>query len=149
MTVIHYGCADCADKDREIAQLCDRIRVLEAGALALLQASEKDVPETEGLRRAGALAKLVGYDPGPQEALGMPPSRALDPDRMQREMVRLAELLRIEVEQTSPGWLFSLFLYPEQNGHVLHVARDRDRALPAIAKWVMERLDGQRTKARG
>lgn len=70
---------------------------------------------------------------------------------MEQEIVRLAEIVRKELEGR-PGWAFSLLLYQDrpdpQNGHVLHIARDRDRALPAVAKWVMERLDAEKTKGR-
>ncbi len=143
----HMGCEHQAEKMKELAE---RLQQLEVAARQVLAANEPGVPEGEGMRRCSALAKLVGYDAGPIPSTGMPASRT-DFDAMQREMLRLAGIIGPEVENTSPGWCFSLLLYQDrpdpQNGHVLHIARDRERALPAVAKWVCESLEAQKTKA--
>lgn len=146
----HMGCEHQAEAMRKLAE---RLQALQTAALAVLTASSSRISEADGFARLQALAKLVGYTPGPEDPPGMPPPQApVDTERMQREMNRLGDVLVREVEETSPGWTYSLLVYagrPDpQNGHVLHVSRDRDRAALAIGKWMVERLDAQKSKAR-
>jgi hypothetical protein len=126
----------------------DRARRLEAAALLMLQASELGVSEAEGMRRARALADLIGYDPGEQ-----PPPRGLpeDFDELGLEAARLAGLVAKEVEVPGTGWAFALFLYREpregeQAGHVLQISRDRERTLLAVARWLKDMVDLKKTK---
>ena len=59
-------------------------------------------------------------------------------------LVRLAKLIEPEVPAEIT---FSLLLYEKRedphNGRVSHIARDRDLALAAVAKWVYERLEAR------
>jgi len=128
-----------------------RIAALEAAALHFLQASELGVSEAEGMRRAGALARLVGYEAGPQSP---PKGLPEDFEELGRESARLASLLSEEIEVPGTDWAFALFLYREprageRSGHVLQISRSRDRTALAVARWLMDSHEAHQAKARG
>ncbi len=131
-----------------------KLDLAEARRLAGIWKSQQGIAGADLKRLLDELPDLLDHvlQVAPQPGLGMPTPRSNDMEGMQREIVRLAHLLGLEVEQASPAWSFSLFLYENRedphNGHILHISRDRDRALPALAKWIMERLDARAPKAR-
>ncbi len=124
---------------------------LRAAALAVVQTGELGVSEEEGIRRLQWLAKLVGFVPGAERP---PAGIARDDLRLAAaECGRLFKLIAEEIEVAGGAWHPALFLYtdppaPGAPGHVICASRDRDEALPPIARWIMSRLDAQKTKAR-
>jgi hypothetical protein len=142
-----------AERERQRDAAEARVRELEAAARRCLEASKQGVSEAEGMRRLDALANLVAYDAGPAPKVGLPPPTSTDFDAMAAEMKRLGDVFAYEGEAHSPGWAFAVFAFVDrpdpQNGHVLHIARDRDQSLAAVSKWVMERLEARKAGARG
>jgi hypothetical protein len=139
--------------DDVAARIWEELGKLRIAARYMLEASAPGVPETEGMRRVQAIADLIGFDAGPLPPTGMPDPRSNDYERMQAELARLANVIAPEIERTSPGWAFALFVFEVRadphRGHVLMAARDRDLTLAAVAKWVHESLEKRKAGAQG
>jgi hypothetical protein len=126
-------------------QLHADLAQLRAAARRMLDVSKLGVSEDEGLRRARALARLVGYAHDPNErSAGIP----LDPAAASREAYRLAQALTEEVEVEGSAWGFALFLFREAQpgeamGQVIQISRDRERTLFNVARWVKDVLEAK------
>lgn len=126
----------------EMARLQARVRDLERAAWSMLEASEPQVTEEQGLARANVLADLVGY-PRP----GGPPPR---PPPKTKDLNAVAEDLGLSIDSSLPGgWHFTLFLYEGRpDGQIAHLARDPAASRAVVRRW-LQHADAPAPKARG